>query len=156
MQDFKKWLTATIGLISLRFGWIGWLFLLYAVSMLLDFATGSVLALKKGAWASSTARKKLWKKCGSLVAILAAGLVDLLIHLLTSNLPDYQLPFHYTTLFVPLVTIWYLIAEIGSIIENAASMGAPIPDFLRKGLSILNHSIADGSSDEQKAKNQKK
>ena len=32
----------------------------------------------------------------------------------------------------PIMTMWYIITEIGSIIENAIKMGAPIPAWLPK------------------------
>jgi phage-related holin len=32
----------------------------------------------------------------------------------------------------PLVVVWYILTELGSIAENAAAMGAPVPEFLKK------------------------
>lgn len=146
MQYIKKAVSIIIGFISIHFGWVGWLFLLYAFAMIIDFITGSALALKKGAWASKTAREKLWKKCGSLIAILVSGLVDLLLQLLITNVPGYELPFSYSTLFLPTVIVWYLLAEFGSIIENASAMGAPVPHFLKKSIDALNKTIEISST----------
>ena len=38
-----------------------------------------------------------------------------------------ELPFIYTVLLCPLVVIWYILTEVGSIIENAGALGTPIP-----------------------------
>jgi hypothetical protein len=35
----------------------------------------------------------------------------------------------------PLVTMWYILTEIGSIIENAMEMGAKVPSWLPKLLN---------------------
>ena len=48
--------------------------------------------------------------------------------------------------FCPLVLVWYCITELGSIIENAVLMGAPVPAWLTKLFQIgLNG--ADGSGE---------
>ncbi len=146
MSNFKKVFTIILGFISIHFGWITWLFLLYFLTIGIDFLTGSVLALKNGNWSSTIAREKLWKKCGSFVAILVSGLIDLLLQLLTSNMPEYHLFFPQSVLFLPLVIVWYLLAEFGSIIENAAKMGAPVPDFLRHRIKSLNETISSGEN----------
>ena len=41
---------------------------------------------------------------------------------------------HYLTL---LVAIWYTFTELGSIIENAVKLGAPVPEWLKRGLALL-------------------
>lgn len=43
-----------------------------------------------------------------------------------------QLPFDYDMLLTPVVLTWYIATELGSILENAAEMGAPVPPVLRK------------------------
>lgn len=36
----------------------------------------------------------------------------------------------------PLVFVWYILTELGSILENAVKMGVPIPEWLMKLLSV--------------------
>ena len=36
----------------------------------------------------------------------------------------------YTVLVLPVVLVWYIFTELGSIAENAADMGAPVPPGL--------------------------
>ena len=147
MQYDKKFIAAAAGFLSARLGWVGWLLLLYACAMCCDFATGTVLALKQGVWASKTAREKLWKKCGALLMLLAAAFLDMTAQLLAANLPHGTLPFLPGALFLPMVAVWYLLAEIGSIMENAAAMGAPMPRFFKKSIETMQKSISAGKKE---------
>ncbi len=46
-----------------------------------------------------------------------------------------------------MVTVWYLLAEIGSIMENAAAMGAPMPRFFKKSIETMQYSISTGKKE---------
>ena len=50
-----------------------------------------------------------------------------------ANLPGLELPFDGVVL--PVVLVWYIFTELGSIAENAAAMGAPVPGCLVKILA---------------------
>ncbi|WP_347223610.1 phage holin family protein, partial [Bacteroides congonensis] len=39
------------------------------------------------------------------------------------------------------VTVWYLLNELLSIVENAGRMGAPVPDWLAKYIAMLKNKI---------------
>ena len=52
-----------------------------------------------------------------------------------------ELPFTYTVLLCPLVVIWYILTEAGSIIENAGALGAPIPAWLTKMIAALESKV---------------
>ena len=49
---------------------------------------------------------------------------------------------HYLTL---IVAIWYSFTELGSIVENAGLLGAPIPHWLKKGIALLRDKTDGGS-----------
>ena len=36
----------------------------------------------------------------------------------------------YTVLVLPVILVWYIFTELGSIAENATDMGAPVPAWL--------------------------
>ena len=55
--------------------------------------------------------------------------------MMLENLPGVELPFEYTTLFGPLVVVWYIIGELGSLAEHAVNMGAKVPTWLVKLLA---------------------
>ena len=75
----------------------------------------------------------LWGWFGWLVLVWAAlMLADWLIGTLLHNLPVVELPFEYGVLLGPLVIVWYIIGELGSLAEHAITMGAPYPAWLPK------------------------
>ena len=129
---------------------LGWLVLLYAAVIMLDWLTGTALALKEKTWNSGKARQGLWHKCGSVITICVALLTDILLGLVLNNFPSLTLPFDYSTLLTPLVIIWYIVSELGSILENSANMGAPIPGFLKRALEKVKASCDSAAEDKNK------
>lgn len=136
-NEIKAMVTAIFAGISAKMGWFGWLIVIYGLSMAIDYATGSALAVKRHGWSSKTAREGLWHKLGSIVAVIAAALADWVLALMLANLPGVSLPFTYSVLLCPLVMVWYIITELGSIVENVGEMGAPVPAFLRRAIAAL-------------------
>ena len=143
IKAFKAALTAAIGLLTTLWGWFGWLMVAWIGCMALDVLTGMAAALRAGTWSSRKARDGLWHKAGCVAAVTAAGLLDLVLGLLLSSLPAGTLPFDYTVLLCPITTVWYLLTEIGSVLENAGAMGAPIPAWLRKAIAALKDKLDD-------------
>ena len=111
---------------------------MWLAAMILDYATGSWAALSTGSWDSAVARAGLWHKLGSIVAMLVALLLDVALSaIINYGGLGFDLPFEYKSAFLPLVAIWYIVTELGSIIENAARLGAPVPKFLISSLKKL-------------------
>ena len=95
--------------------------------MAADYLTGLV-----SAWTHSelSSRKGLFgivKKLCYLFAIAAAMGTDWLIY---SGMEQIGIKLEYTIFFGVLVTIWFIINEIISILENLAKIGVPLPKFL--------------------------
>lgn len=118
----------------------------FIACMAVDYLTGTGVAIKTGKWESKAAREGLWHKLGSVIAVAVAGGADLLIGSIINNIPAITLPFEYTVFLSPLVLAWYIITEMGSIVENAGAMGAPIPAFLSKMLAQL-HDATENAGD---------
>lgn len=91
-----------IGLWAALHGWLGWLVVLYAVCMMLDWVTGTVLAIKNGVWSSHKARQGLWHKCGSIIMIFVSVLTDILLGLTLNHISGLTLPFNYDMLLTPI------------------------------------------------------
>ena len=72
-----------------------------------------------------------------------AAILDVVIGHLLTNLPGVELPFAYTVLLCPLVVIWYILTEAGSIIENAGALGAPVPRWLSKMIAALEQKVEE-------------
>lgn len=137
INTFKVSLVALGGAVSAVLGWFGWLVVIFIATMVIDYFTGSAAAGKNGEWSSKRAREGLWHKCGSLIAVIVAGLADIVLGLIVNNIPAIVLPWEYTVLICPVVVVWYIITELGSIIENVGELGAPIPSFLRNMIKAL-------------------
>lgn len=99
----------------------------WVVCMAIDYLTGSAAACKAGKWSSALAREGLWHKAGCVAAVTISGILDLVVGHILGSVPEAALPFAYTVFLCPLVVVWYILTEVGSIVENAGAMGAPVP-----------------------------
>ena len=109
--------------------------------MVLDYITGSAAACHDGDWSSGRAREGIWHKMGMIVVVVVAAGADLLLSIVLSNLPMLSLPVEYPGLICPVVLVWYIITEMGSITENAVHMGADVPPWLVKLLAISKEAV---------------
>lgn len=137
INSMKATVVAFFGALTAFFGWFGWLVIMFILCMVIDYLTGSAAAMQKGEWSSAAARSGLWHKCGSLIAVIVSGLADIVVGLVVNNIPAITLPFDYTVLICPIVVVWYILTELGSIVENAGALGAPVPEFLKKMIKVF-------------------
>lgn len=124
----KAVVAAVCGAFAAAFGWLGWLVVAWAACMALDWVSGSAAAASRGAWSSAAARAGIWHKAGMVVVVLVCALTDAVLAVAVSNLPGLGLEVNGVVL--PVVLVWYIFTELGSIAENAAAMGAPVPGWL--------------------------
>ena len=141
VNKIKAAIAAALGLLTGLWGWMGWLVAGWVVCMVLDYVTGSLAAARTGEWASARARDGIWHKCGMIVVVLVAAGTDLLLATVLANLPLVALPVEYTGLVCPVVLVWYIVTELGSMVENAAVMGAPVPKWLKKLLALGKNAV---------------
>lgn len=107
-------------------------------AMILDYLTGMAKAWTRGELSSKRGMQGILKKVGYLVVVCAAGVIDwLLMYGLKSAGIDAQLPF----LFAAVVTVWLIINELISILENVAALGVPVPGFVLKLLDRLKGAV---------------
>lgn len=116
-------------------GGSGFLVIFFVAAALIDWLTGTMKAMKSGSWTSATARNGLWHKTGEVVSILVAAGLDLLVYYLSVSAP--ALNVNYTACLLPVVCVWYICTELGSILENIGELGAPIPKFLCRMIEVL-------------------
>ena len=136
VNQIKAAAAGLLGLLTGLWGWFGWLVVGWIFCMALDYVTGSAAACKVGEWSSAHAREGIWHKCGMIVVVLVAAGADMLLSLVLANLPLVELPIQYAGLVCPVVLVWYIVTELGSIVENAVAMGAPVPQWLVKLLAM--------------------
>lgn len=143
MNEWKVAITALIAGLTALWGWFGWLLILFVAAIVVDYVTGTMAACMCGEWSSKVARQGIGHKVGCLIMVFASGMADLGIMAIFQVYPEIHLPFEYNSLLCTAVMIWYVITELGSIVENAAKMGAPVPKLLRSALAALNEVIID-------------
>ena len=152
INGFKAAVAAVLGCLTALWGWFGWLVVAWLLCMALDYGTGTAAALRAGEWSSKVARDGLWHKLGSIFGVLVAAMCDLVLRVVGDNF-GFELPLiGQSCLITPIVAAWYFFTELGSIVENAAAMGAPIPDFLKKliarGKKTIDDKTGDGDNEE--------
>lgn len=147
INAFKAAIASICAALTALWGWFGWLVILWIFCMVADYATGSAAALKQGKWSSSAAREGIWHKMGAVVVVVIAAVLDAVIRAIIVHFPIITLPFDYSILLCPLVVVWLILTELGSLAENAGSLGAKIPGFLRKAIEALNDTVDRSGED---------
>lgn len=157
MKNANVMKTVTTGITGVASGAAAWLFakigvLMYvivalAVAMAIDYITG-MLASKSEAidhpndpeygWNSRKGTKGIIKKVGYMCIIAVAMMVDYIILQVAEEI---GMTIQLKAFFGILVSVWYLLNEALSIIENAGRMGAPVPDWLKQYIAVLKNKI---------------
>ena len=139
----KAGVAAVAACLGTILGFRGALLVCWAIVMAVDFATGTWAARKNGEWSSRVSAEGRWHKIGEMVAVIVAGVLDVAISLFGGY---FSAEFTWGGYFLPIVTAWYIITEMGSILENTVKLGAPVPDWLVRGLKI-GLSAVNGAAD---------
>ena len=110
-------------------GWQGVMALVWVAAMGLDYLSGSAAACKAGRWSSAAARAGLWHKGCMILVVCVAAISDGVMAVMCDHVP---LQMDWPGVVLPLVLGWYILTELGSILENAVKMGANVPGWLVK------------------------
>jgi len=129
LTAIKATMAAAITALAAFLGWKGIMAIVWVVCMALDYLSGSAAACKGGEWTSAKAREGIWHKAAMILVVLVSGLADIIMATICENI---HLGFVWPGLVLPLVLAWYIITELGSILENAAHLGAKVPAWLVK------------------------
>ena len=141
----KAAIVGIFGAFGAAFGWLGWLVLAWIGCMVVDYISGSSAAMKAGQWSSAQARAGIWHKAGMIVVVIVAAVADNVLALVVASIPSISID--YTVLLLPMVLVWYILTELGSILENAAAMGAPVPEFLIRILATAKEKVEVATED---------
>ena len=135
----KAAIVGIFGAFGAAFGWLGWLVLAWIGCMVVDYISGSSAAMQAGQWSSAQARAGIWHKAGMIVVVIVAAVADNVLSLVVASVPGISI--EYTVLLLPMVLVWYILTELGSILENAAAMGSPVPEFLIRILAAAKDKV---------------
>ena len=139
-MEIKGLITMLFATLTALWGWTGWAVIIWIGCMLVDYASGTFAAKAAGEWSSSQARAGLWHKLGEIFAVLVAALCDIALSVIVTG-TGIDLPIDVGPLVTPIVLLWYIITELGSIIENAGKLGAPVPEWLKSSLKDYKEKI---------------
>ncbi|MDL2302370.1 phage holin family protein [Lachnospiraceae bacterium OttesenSCG-928-D06] len=151
----KSILTSIGALIGNSIGILMPSLILLIVLMIVDYISG-LFAAKKEALehpdnmdyriSSKKSIVGIYKKVGYMITILVAICTDYIIYKIVVEI---GLEAKTNTMFGMLVSIWFLINELLSILENANRMGAVLPQFLRNMLIKMRDEIETQSGEDK-------
>lgn len=147
----KTAITAFLGAMTAYLGWRSIMVLVWVALMVLDYISGTIAARQNGTWKSEMARNGIWHKAGMILVVAVCALTDVVMITVLQSIPNDVLAIQWPVVIFPIVTIWYILTEIGSIIENAIAMGAPVPAWLPKIIDATQH-IVDAAGDQATGK----
>lgn len=111
-------------------GWRGIMLIAWVGVMALDYISGTVTAGLNGEWSSAVAREGLKHKGGMILVVAVSAIADAVMVIIAEHVP---IGIQWPGLILPVVLAWYIIiTELGSVLENAVKMGAPVPSWLIK------------------------
>lgn len=148
--------TGVVAYLSQKLGVTFYLLGLLLVLMVIDYVSGMAASAveaidhpddKQYGWSSKKGAKGIAKKVAYLCVIAASMVIDYVV-IKTSGVLGVVLP---NTMLSLLVSVWYLLNETLSIIENAGRIGAPVPNWLMKYIAALKDKIDshEGENDNQ-------
>ena len=114
------------------------------VAMIIDYVTGMMSAWLNAELSSKKGIKGIVKKVSYLALVAVAMIVDWLIF---QGLQQINVDLHYSVFFAILVTVWLIINELISVLENLSRMGVPIPNFLKKLIDRLKNTVDEKGDD---------
>ena len=129
MLGYKAALVVAISTMGELLGWKGILMAAWVAAMSMDYLSGTMAACKEGKWSSAVARQGLWHKGGMILVVAVSGMADIVMMILCDHIP---VTITWPGLILPLVLGWYLLTELGSVLENAVRLGANVPQWLVK------------------------
>lgn len=149
MEELKAIWMKLIVWIENKSGIMSDILIVLAVMIILDQISGVLAANKEGkehpddpayGITSSRMREGVYKKTGYLFTIAVAVVSDYLIVTLTNYM---GMEMERTLHLGLLVTIWFVLTELLSIIENIRRLGVKVPDFLKKVLDGMKEKIEE-------------
>lgn len=134
LMEIKAAAAAFFALTGTFLGWKGVLLVIWVCAMVLDYLSGTIAAHRNGEWNSARAREGLFHKGGMILTVLVSMLFDACLALVAVNIPGLNMT--WPGIIFPVVLAWYILTELGSVLENSVKMGARYPEWLAKGLKI--------------------
>ena len=157
IEMIQVFLSGVLAYISAKLGLLFPALILLTGMMAVDYITGMMAGMAEAVdhpedsacgWDSKKGVRGIIKKVGYLCVIAVAMTADYVIVSVAAALGQ-KIP--GMAIFGLMVTVWYLLNEMLSVIENAGRMGAPVPAWLKRYIAALKHKVEEaGTSDSVK------
>ena len=106
--------------------------------MIVDYMSGMLKAWGNDELSSRVGLRGIVKKLCYLMLVCVAGVVDWLIY---SGLRQVGITLNFGFCFGLIVTIWLIINELISILENLDALHVPMPGFLKNVVKHLKNAV---------------
>lgn len=146
-NTIKALIATVVGGVTAYFGKIAVPLAVLVAVMVTDYLSGLAKAWFSAELSSRTGIKGIVKKVCYLLVVAVAAVTDWLIHKACISLGIAVPGGMYIGV---IVTVWLIINECISILENLAVIGVPLPAFLTKFISKLKISVEKQGEEEAK------
>lgn len=137
-KEFQMFISAAFAGLMYYLGIVSIPIIMLICAMIIDYITGMSAAWLNSELSSKKGIKGIVKKVSYLALVAVAMIVDWLIF---QGLQQINVDLHYSVFFAILVTVWLIINELISTLENLSRMGVPIPNFLKKIVNRLKTTV---------------
>lgn len=128
-KELQAVITAALSAAAVYFGALMLPLAVLIVMMIIDYITGLTAAWIGKRLSSRCGIAGILKKTGYMALIAVAAAADYLIAgSFSGDISQKEMPLWFGLL----VTVWLLINEMISILENLSEIGVPVPEFLMK------------------------
>ena len=121
-----------LGELNITYSHVYWLFLLPLIGIAIDVITGWIQASINGTWDSTIMRKGLYRKGGEFLIVLFAFIIE------------YAIPVCKELHVATCVSVYVVVMEGLSVIENLDQAGVPVPAFLHDKLKKIKDKVDSG------------
>lgn len=145
----QGFLAAAIAWLSNKLGILFPALVILFFLMIVDYITGMAASKREAiahpdnpayGWSSAKGAMGILKKVGYITVVTVAVVMDYIIVILTFHI---GIDTPKSVFFGLLVTVWYILNEILSIIENAGRLDVPVPEWLMRCIAVLKKKIDD-------------
>lgn len=143
-KEFQMFISAAFAGLMYYLGIVSIPIIMLICAMIIDYITGMSAAWLNSELSSKKGIKGIVKKVSYLALVAVAMIVDWLIF---QGLQQINVDLHYSVFFAILVTVWLIINELISVLENLSRMGVPIPNFLKKLINRLKNTVDEKGDD---------
>lgn len=141
MKDFIQILFAgAVGALAAYFNVLAVPIVVLVAVMLIDWITGLAGASATGKLSSRVGVIGIIKKLCYLALVVVGGVID---YLISSALVSIGIHLQINYCFGMIITVWLIINELISILENLGEMGVPLPSFLTSMIKTLKNKVEE-------------